>query len=117
MAEIPHAGESDRLNAVMRELREFNRERDWDQFHSPDNLAKSIAIEAAELLEHFQWSPQCSDPVGVEEERVDVLTYCLLLADRLGLDPIDVVRTKLARTRIKYPVERAKGRPTKYDRL
>lgn len=101
----------------MAELREFNRERDWDQFHSPENLAKSIVIEAAELLEHFQWSGNSGDPDGVEEELADVLTYCLMMADRLGLDPIEVVTRKLVRTRLKYPVELAKGRSTKYDRL
>lgn len=107
----------DRLCALMDELTEFNREREWDQFHSPDNLAKSICIEAAELLENFQWASRAVDSDNVEEELADVLTYCLMMADRLGLDPVEIVRRKLDRTRQKYPVELAKGRSTKYDRL
>lgn len=112
----PDSG-GDRLRALMSELSEFNRERDWDQFHSPDNLAKSISIEAAELLENYQWSAEPVDPANVEEELADVLTYCLMMADRLGVDPLEIVRKKLARTRQKYPVERARGKATKYDRL
>lgn len=91
-------------------------ERHWSQFHTPGNLAKSISIEAAELLECFQWSDEgdCGEAV---EELADVLTYCLLLADRLGVDPDRIVRKKLAKTAEKYPVEKAKGRSTKYDKL
>lgn len=97
-------------------LRQFATERDWGQFHSPENLAKSISIEAAELLECFQWSAE-ADPARVRDELADVLTYCLLLADRLGLDPDQVVLDKLAMTREKYPVDRSRGRSEKYDRL
>ncbi|WNM26395.1 nucleotide pyrophosphohydrolase [Demequina capsici] len=99
---------------VLRELREFVRERDWAQFHSPENLAKSISIEAGELLECFQWNAN-ADRSEVQDELADVLTYCFLLADTLGLDSDQVVLDKLARTREKYPVEKAKGRSTKYD--
>jgi dCTP diphosphatase len=98
------------------ELQAFVAERDWAQFHSPANLAKSISIEAAELLECFQWSDD-SDDARVKEELADVLTYCLLLADRLGVDPDQIVRQKLATTREKYPVDKAHGRSTKYDAL
>lgn len=101
---------------VGRLLREFVAERDWEQFHSPENLAKSIAIEAGELLECFQWGPD-TDPERVRDELADVLTYCLLLADRLGVDPDSIVLDKLAQTRRKYPVEKARGRSTKYDAL
>nr|WP_276582296.1 nucleotide pyrophosphohydrolase [Cellulomonas sp. RIT-PI-Y] len=97
-------------------LRAFVAERDWAQFHSPENLAKSIAIEAGELLEVFQWDPD-ADPDRLAEELADVLTYCLLLADRAGLDVDTIVLEKLERTRAKYPVEKAKGRSTKYDQL
>ncbi len=92
------------------------RERDWDQFHTPENLAKSISIEAAELLEQFQWN---SDPdlEQLRDELADVLTYCLLLAKKYGLDPEELVLTKLEKTKAKYPVEKAKGNSTKYDRL
>lgn len=91
-------------------------ERDWGQFHSPENLAKSISIEAAELLECYQWDGD-ADSEEVTGELADVLTYALLLADRLDLDPEQIVLDKLERTGRKYPVEKAKGRSTKYDRL
>ncbi|WP_308291508.1 nucleotide pyrophosphohydrolase [Microbacterium sp. G2-8] len=97
------------LPAVQRDLRAFVAERDWAQFHSPENLAKSISIEAAELLEEFQWGEPRDDD-GVRDELADVLTYCLLLAERLGVDPLEIVRDKLAKTREKYPVEKARGR-------
>ena len=97
-------------------LRDFVAEREWAQFHTPENLAKSISIEAAELLECFQWNAD-ADKDRVEEELADVLTYCLLLADRLGVDPDKIVLDKLASTRAKYPVEKARGRSTKYDAL
>ena len=93
-------------------LRAFVAERGWAQFHTPENLAKSISIEAAELLERFQWGAD-ADAAGVEEELADVLTYCLLLADRLGLDPETIVLKKLETTRAKYPVELARGNSTK----
>jgi dCTP diphosphatase len=101
---------------VLKELRAFVAERDWAQFHTPENLAKSISIEAAELLECFQWSAE-ADGDRVQAELADVLTYCLLLADRLSLDPSEIVLAKLATTREKYPVENSRGRSQKYDRL
>jgi len=97
-------------------LRTFVAEREWAQFHTPENLAKSISIEAAELLECFQWNAD-ADTDAVKEELADVLTYCLLLADRLGVDPDQIVLDKLELTRAKYPVDRARGRSTKYDAL
>lgn len=101
---------------MIEELREFVEEREWGQFHTPENLAKSISIEASELLECFQWGPDAS-PDRVAEELADVLTYCALLADRLGVHPDQLVRDKLEETRRKYPVEKVRGRSTKYDRL
>src|SRR3954449_1776285 len=76
-------------------IRAFVAERDWAQFHTPENLAKSISIEAAELLECFQWSPSF-DEARVREELADVLTYGMLLAARLGVDPNQIVLDKLA---------------------
>ena len=96
-------------------LREFVEERDWGQFHTPENLAKSISIEAGELLECFQWGE--GDVESVKGELADVLTYCLLLADRLELEPSRIIMEKLAKTRAKYPVDKARGRSEKYDRL
>src|SRR5690606_7114638 len=97
-------------------LRSFVTERDWDQFHSPENLAKSIAIEAGELLECFQWSP-AFDQQRVEEELADVVTYCIHLAGKLGVDLDEIVMAKLEKTRAKYPVEHSRGRSTKYTEL
>lgn len=97
-------------------LRAFVDERDWSQFHTPANLAKSIVIEAAELLECFQWE-DTSDRDRVKHELADVVTYCHLLAARLDLDLDQIVLDKLEVTRAKYPVEKARGRSEKYDRL
>lgn len=100
----------------MNALRVFVEEREWAQFHSPENLAKSIAIEAGELLEEFQWSPEF-DADRVRLELADVLTYCYELADRLGVDPEKLILEKLEITRAKYPVETSRGRSVKYDQL
>ena len=101
---------------VLQALDEFVRERDWAQFHTPANLAKSISIEAGELLECFQWDDD-GDEARVREELADVVTYCTLLAARLGVDLDEIVLEKLAVTEGKYPAERARGRSTKYDAL
>ena len=101
---------------IIEELRAFVAERDWDQFHTPANLAKGVSIEAAELLENYQWSDE-ADLESVRDELGDVLTYCYLLADKLGEDPETLVRDKLKKTIEKYPVEKSKGRSTKHDKL
>lgn len=106
----------DQLHELMHEIDTFTEERDWDQFHTPVNLAKSIAIEVGELLECYQWNDQ-ADPQAVEEELADILNYCLQMASKLGLDPIDIVRKKMKKNAAKYPVEKSKGRSTKYDQL
>ena len=97
-------------------LQDFMDERDWGQFHSPANLAKSIVIESAELLECFQWNDE-GDLDRVKDELADVLTYCHLLAAKLDLDVDRVVLEKLEVTRTKYPIDRSRGRSAKYDRL
>ena len=102
--------------SVRDEIAAFVAERDWAQFHSPENLAKSISIEAGELLECFQWSAD-ADTARVREELADVLTYCFMLAERIGADPSQIVLDKLAVTREKYPVSNSRGRSTKYDAL
>lgn len=97
-------------------IQEFVTERDWAQFHSPANLAKSISIEAGELLECFQWDGDAPRE-RVLGELADVLTYCHLLAAKLDADPDQVVLDKLEISRSKYPVEKARGRSEKYDQL
>lgn len=98
-------------------IRRFTEERDWDQFHSPSNLAKSIAIEACELLECFQWSETEYDITHVSEELADVLVYCRNMLDKLGLDEDEIVNRKMEQNERKYPVEKARGSAAKYDRL
>jgi dCTP diphosphatase len=101
---------------IMKELREFVAAREWGQFHSPENLAKSISIEAGELLEVFQWATP-KDLESLKDELADVLTYCYLLADKYDLDPKDLILSKLEKTKDKYPVEKARGKSDKYDQL
>ena len=98
-------------------IRRFTMDRDWEHFHSPGNLAKSISIEANELLECFQWSDTDYDLEHVKEELADVLVYCQDLLDRLELDADEIVNRKMDKNERKYPVEKAKGRAEKYDRL
>ena len=97
-------------------IREFNKERDWDQFHSPENLAKSIAIESGELLECFQWNNNYNKE-EVCEELADVFTYCIMMADKLRVKPEEIILKKLEKTKKKYPIEKAKGVSTKYNKL
>lgn len=98
------------------EIKKFSEERDWDQFHSPENLAKSISIEAGELLECFQWNSDY-DKRALCEELADVLTYCIMLADKLDVSIDEIVLNKLEKSKKKYPVEKARGVSTKYDKL
>ena len=98
-------------------IRKFTEDRDWDQFHSPANLAKSIVIEAAELLECFQWSEEEFDLQHVKEELADVMVYSQNLLDKLGLDADEIVNMKMTQNEKKYPVEKAKGNAKKYDEL
>lgn len=104
------------MDKLIKAIREFNEERDWDQFHTPENLAKSISIEAGELLECFQWDSNY-DKEHLCEELADVLSYCIMLADSLDVNIEDIVLNKLEKTKKKYPVDKAKGISTKYDKL
>ncbi len=102
---------------TIKRINDFTKARDWDQFHSPDNLAKSIAIEAGELLECFQWSADNFDIQAVREELADVLNYCLQMADKLNLDPDEILNSKIDQNEKKYPVDKAKGSSKKYTEL
>jgi len=106
----------DELKKLMQEVSAFSEERDWDQFHTPSNLAKSISIEAAELLECYQWDDN-ADLNAVEEELADIMNYCLQLAAKLNLDPAEIIRKKMKKNALKYPIEKSKGRSDKYDQL
>ena len=98
-------------------IRKFSEDRDWDQFHSPANLAKSISIEASELLECFQWNETNFDIEEVKEELADVLVYCRNLLDKLNLDEDEIVNSKMDKNEDKYPIEKAKGKADKYNKL
>ena len=98
-------------------IRKFTEDRDWDQFHSPANLAKSISIEANEVLECFQWDEEHYDLQEVKEELADVLVYCRNMLDKLELDEDEIVNAKLSQNEAKYPVDKAKGKADKYNKL
>lgn len=103
-----------KLELLMDRIGKFNKDRDWNQFHTPTNLAKSISIEANELLECYQWNDN-ANLEDVKEELADVMNYCLQMSMVLGLDPIDIMNKKMDKTEKKYPVDRAKGVSTKYN--
>ena len=104
-----------KLEQLKQKVKQFISDRDWDQFHSPENLAKSIAIEAAELLECFQWSDDFNIE-DVTDEMADVYVYLLQMADKLNVDLVDIADTKMDKNALKYPVDKAKGNSTKYNK-
>jgi dCTP diphosphatase len=115
----------DSLSNLTASVRDFADARDWDQFHSPKNLACSISIEAGELLEQFQWRSEEEPPGDMEETRrtriaeemADVLIYLVRLSDKMGIDLIPAANRKLARNAEKYPVDKARGSNKKYTEL
>lgn len=99
----------------MRKIVDFRNSRDWKKFHTGENLAKSISIEAAELLEEFQWSNKERNLDNLKKELADILIYCILFADAYNLDIEQVILEKLKENEIKYPVETSKGSSKKYN--
>ena len=106
-----------RFEQVKQRIDKFVTDRDWRQFHTPSNLAKSISIEASELLECFQWSDTDYDLEHVKEELADVLNYCIQMSQVLNLDIVDILNAKMDKTEKKYPIDKSKGVSTKYDKL
>ena len=104
------------MEEIKKELLMFQKERDWKKFHTPENLAKSISIEAAELLEHFQWQKEY-DENEVAEELADVLIYCLYMADAMDFDVKEIILNKMGKNALKYPVDKSKGNAKKYTEL
>lgn len=98
-------------------IRKFTEDRDWDKFHTPANLAKSISIESNELLECFQWDETNFDIEHVKEELADVLVYCRNMLDKLGLDEDEIINAKMAKNEAKYPIEKFKDKSDKYDKF
>ena len=114
----------DPLRSLREALREFAAARDWEQFHSPKNLAMALSVEAAELLEHFQWLSEegsrrlARDELDkVSEEMADVLLYLIRLADKLDVDLLQAAARKMQLNAAKYPADKARGNSTKYTRL
>ena len=101
------------MEDLINKLLKFQEDRDWKKFHTPENLAKSISIEAAELLEHFQWQKEY-DENEVAEELADVLIYCIYMADAMDFDIEEIISDKMEKNAIKYPVDKSKGNAKKY---
>jgi len=115
---------TDKLEEIKLKLREFSKERDWDQFHSPKNFSMALIVECAELVEHFQWltdeqskrlPKNTLDEVSLE--MADIMIYLIRLADKLDVDLLKTIERKMELNAIKYPVENSKGMTTKYNKL
>lgn len=112
------------MRRIIQDIKAFNRERDWEKYHSPKNLSMALAVETAELMEVFQWlteeqsrSLPPAKKQAVEEEIGDVTILLLTLADELGVDVLEAARKKLERNKLKYPAEKSRGRAEKYNEL
>jgi NTP pyrophosphatase (non-canonical NTP hydrolase) len=112
------------LEGLRDQLRQFAAERDWDQFHSPKNLAMALSVEASELLEAFQWLTEAQSAelppealAAVRDEAADVLLYLVRICDKLGIDPVEAAGDKMRRNALKYPVDKARGNNKKYTEL
>jgi NTP pyrophosphatase (non-canonical NTP hydrolase) len=112
------------ISELMKKIKQFNSDRDWDQFHNPKDLAISLVLEAAEVLEHFQWKNGEEIAARVEskkteitEEVADVAIYLLNLCNKLDIDLANAIESKLTKSAQKYPIDKAKGRSDKYTEL
>ena len=106
------------IEQILEELRHFNQERDWDQFHNGKDLAIGLSVEASELLECFLWkSPEVVNHEKIREELADVLNYAFQMADKYGLNIKEIMLDKIRKNAAKYPVEKAKGSARKYNEL
>lgn len=105
------------MKETMERIKKFRDDRDWQQFHTPSNLAKAIAIEAGELLEEFLWDNDNFNLQNVKEELADVIIYCIHMANALDVNIEDIINMKMDKNEMKYPVEKSKGKSTKYTEL
>ena len=112
------------MKELIKAIRNFALRRDWDQFHSPKNLAMALSVEVAEIVEHFQWLTQAESNnmdaaklAAIKEEIADVMIYLTRLADRLGIDPVQAAEEKMRINEKKYPVDKVKGIAAKYTDL
>src|SRR5258706_15095290 len=111
----------DRFQNILKDILDFRERRDWKQFHNPKNIAESISLEAAELLEHFQWKDfdasekyAKENKEAISEEAADILVYLLYFCDRIGIDILGAVEKKMKQNNKKYPIEKSKGNAIKY---
>lgn len=105
------------MKETMERIKKFRDDRDWQQFHTPSNLAKAISIESGELLEEFLWNNDNFNLQNVKEELADVMIYCIHMANALDVNIEDIINMKMDKNELKYPVEKAKGKSTKYTEL
>jgi dCTP diphosphatase len=112
------------LNALLNRIRTFAKDRDWEQFHSPKNISMALSVEASELLEHFQWMTEdesrnvnVDQKAEIADEVADVFLYLLRMCDEMEIDLIQAADKKIDKNAVKYPVEKSKGRSTKYNKL
>jgi NTP pyrophosphatase (non-canonical NTP hydrolase) len=105
------------MKEIIEKLVKFRDDRNWKQFHTPENLSKSIVLEAAELLENFQWGTENADVDNIKEELADVMGYCLLLCEYYQFDVKNIILEKIDKNNLKYPVKKAYGKADKYNKL
>lgn len=105
------------MKETMERIKKFRDDRDWQQFHTPSNLAKAISIESGELLEEFLWDNDNFNLQNVKEELADVMIYCIHMANTLDVNIEDIINMKMDKNEMKYPVEKAKGKSSKYTEL
>nr|WP_302660455.1 nucleotide pyrophosphohydrolase [uncultured Clostridium sp.] len=105
------------MKETMERIKKFRDDRDWQQFHTPSNLAKAISIESGELLEEFLWDNDNFNLQNVKEELADVMIYCIHMANALDVNIEDIINMKMDKNELKYPVEKSKGKSTKYTEL
>jgi NTP pyrophosphatase (non-canonical NTP hydrolase) len=103
----------EKMKEIIEKLLKFRNERDWEQFHTPENLSKSIVIEAGELLENFQWGNEFAKCDNIKEEVADVMIYCLLLCEKMNFDVKEIINEKIDSNTQKYPVNKSKGNAKK----
>ena len=105
------------MKETLERIKKFSDDRDWKQFHTPSNLAKAISIESGELLEEFWWDNDNFNLQNVKEELADVMIYCIHMANALDVNIEDIINMKMDKNELKYPVEKSKGKSTKYTEL
>ena len=105
------------MKETLERIKKFRDDRDWQQFHTPSNLAKAISIESGELLEEFLWDNDNFNLQNVKEELADVMIYCIHMANALDVNIEDIINMKMDKNEMKYPVEKAKGKSSKYTEL